>query len=96
MRVTHNDGTVVEIGPGDAYVIEPGHNAEVLGDESSSASSSSRSRRGVRAHIAGTTVVAEAFSGARLSQPGSRSPIFLTSIVQERKPAHLTASDLRS
>ena len=33
MRVTHEDGTVVEIGPGDAYVIEPGHDAEVVGDE---------------------------------------------------------------
>jgi mannose-6-phosphate isomerase-like protein (cupin superfamily) len=33
MRVTHDDGTVVEIGPGDAYVIEPGHDAEILGDE---------------------------------------------------------------
>lgn len=34
MRVTHDDGTVLELGPGDAYVIEPGHDAEVLGDES--------------------------------------------------------------
>ena len=33
MRVTHEDGTEVELGPGDAYVIEPGHDAEVLGDE---------------------------------------------------------------
>ena len=33
MRVTHDDGTVVEIEAGDAYVIEPGHNAEVVGDE---------------------------------------------------------------
>ena len=33
MRVTHDDGTVVEINPGEAYVIEPGHNAEVVGDE---------------------------------------------------------------
>jgi len=33
MRVTHDDGTVVEIGPGDAYVIQPGHNAEIVGDE---------------------------------------------------------------
>jgi hypothetical protein len=33
MRVTHDDGTVLEIGPGDAYVIEPGHDAEVLGSE---------------------------------------------------------------
>jgi mannose-6-phosphate isomerase-like protein (cupin superfamily) len=32
MRVTHDDGTVVELDPGDAYVIEPGHDAEVLGD----------------------------------------------------------------
>jgi len=33
MRVTHDDGTVLELAPGDAYVIEPGHDAEVLGDE---------------------------------------------------------------
>ena len=33
MRVTHEDGTVVEIVAGDAYFIEPGHDAEVLGDE---------------------------------------------------------------
>ena len=33
MRVTHDDGTVLEIGAGDAYVIEPGHNAEVVGNE---------------------------------------------------------------
>jgi hypothetical protein len=33
MRVTHEDGTVVDIGAGDVYVIEPGHDAEILGDE---------------------------------------------------------------
>ena len=33
MRVIHEDGTEVEIGPGDTYVIEPGHQAEVVGDE---------------------------------------------------------------
>jgi mannose-6-phosphate isomerase-like protein (cupin superfamily) len=33
MRVTHDDGTVLEIGAGDAYVIEPGHDAETIGDE---------------------------------------------------------------
>ena len=33
MRVTHDDGTVLELEPGNAYVIEPGHNAEVFGDE---------------------------------------------------------------
>jgi hypothetical protein len=33
MRIVHEDGTDVEIGPGDTYVIEPGHNAEVVGDE---------------------------------------------------------------
>lgn len=32
MLVTHDDGTVLELGPGEAYVIEPGHNAEILGD----------------------------------------------------------------
>ena len=33
MRVTHDDGTVLEIGAGDAYVIQPGHQAEIVGDE---------------------------------------------------------------
>jgi mannose-6-phosphate isomerase-like protein (cupin superfamily) len=33
MRVMHDDGTEVELGPGDAYVIEPGHNAEIIGGE---------------------------------------------------------------
>ena len=33
MRVNHDDGTVLEINAGEAYVIEPGHDAQVLGDE---------------------------------------------------------------
>lgn len=33
MRVVHEDGSTLELGPGDAYVIEPGHDAEVLGEE---------------------------------------------------------------
>lgn len=33
MHIAHEDGTEVEVGPGDAYVIEPGHDAWVLGDE---------------------------------------------------------------
>ena len=33
MTVRHGDGTEVEIGPGQAYVIEPGHDAWVVGDE---------------------------------------------------------------
>jgi hypothetical protein len=33
MAVRHEDGTEVEIGPGQAYVIEPGHDAWVVGDE---------------------------------------------------------------
>jgi len=33
MRVTHDDGTVLELGPGDAYVIEPGHDAEIVGGD---------------------------------------------------------------
>jgi hypothetical protein len=33
MRVSHDDGTVLELAAGEAYVIEPGHDAEVLGDE---------------------------------------------------------------
>ncbi len=34
MHVVHNDGSEMEIGPGDAYVIQPGHDAWVVGDES--------------------------------------------------------------
>ena len=33
MRVTHEDGTVLELGPGEAYVIELGHDAEIVGEE---------------------------------------------------------------
>jgi mannose-6-phosphate isomerase-like protein (cupin superfamily) len=33
MSVKHDDGTELEIGAGDAYVIEPGHDAWVVGDE---------------------------------------------------------------
>lgn len=34
MRVAHDDGTEQDIGAGEAYVIEPGHNAWVTGDQS--------------------------------------------------------------
>src|SRR5689334_4883840 len=33
LAIRHEDGTEVEIGPGDAYVIEPGHDAWVVGDQ---------------------------------------------------------------
>ncbi len=33
MHVEHTDGSTIDIGPGDAYVIEPGHDAWVVGDE---------------------------------------------------------------
>ena len=33
IAVKHDDGTEAEIGAGDAYVIEPGHDAWVVGDE---------------------------------------------------------------
>ncbi len=33
MRVVHDDGTEQEIGAGNVYVIEPGHDAWVVGDE---------------------------------------------------------------
>ena len=33
MHVRHDDGTELEIGPGDAYVIERGHDAWVLGSD---------------------------------------------------------------
>ena len=33
LHIEHEDGSSVEIGPGDAYVIEPGHDAWVVGNE---------------------------------------------------------------
>ena len=33
LRVKMADGTELDIGPGDAYVIEPGHDAEVVGND---------------------------------------------------------------
>jgi quercetin dioxygenase-like cupin family protein len=33
LGVQHEDGSEAELGPGDAYVIEPGHDAWVIGDE---------------------------------------------------------------
>ncbi len=33
LHVTHEDGTEGEIEPGETYVIEPGHDAWVVGDE---------------------------------------------------------------
>jgi hypothetical protein len=33
MHVRHDDATEIEIGPGDAYVIEPGHDVWVTGSE---------------------------------------------------------------
>jgi hypothetical protein len=33
MRIAHEDGTELEVRPGQAYVIDPGHNAWVVGDE---------------------------------------------------------------
>jgi len=33
IAIKHDDGTEIEIGAGDAYVIEPGHDAWVVGDE---------------------------------------------------------------
>jgi hypothetical protein len=33
MHVVHDDGTARDAGPGSAYVIDPGHDAWVVGDE---------------------------------------------------------------
>jgi hypothetical protein len=33
LAVSHEDGTEVELKPGEAYIIEPGHDAWVVGDE---------------------------------------------------------------
>ena len=33
IMVTHEDGSSIEVGPGDAYTFAPGHDAWVVGDE---------------------------------------------------------------
>lgn len=33
LRVAHEDGTEAEVGPGEAYRVDPGHDAWVVGDE---------------------------------------------------------------
>ncbi|HEX2103898.1 MAG TPA: hypothetical protein VHF51_09620 [Solirubrobacteraceae bacterium] len=33
LAIKHEDGTEVEVAPGEAYVIEPGHDAWVVGHE---------------------------------------------------------------
>jgi len=33
LHIAHEDGTEIDIEPGDAYVIEPGHDAWVVGNE---------------------------------------------------------------
>ena len=33
IHIAHDDGSELEIGPGQAYVIEPGHDAWIVGDE---------------------------------------------------------------
>jgi hypothetical protein len=33
LRVEHDDGSGGEVGPGDTYLVEPGHDAWVIGDE---------------------------------------------------------------
>lgn len=33
MAIRHNDGTEAEVGPGDVMMVEPGHDAWVVGDE---------------------------------------------------------------
>jgi hypothetical protein len=45
LAVKHEDGTEVEIGPGEAYVIEPSYDAWVVATSGSSDSSSSPDRR---------------------------------------------------
>jgi hypothetical protein len=62
LHVAHEDGTEAEVGPGDAYVTEPGHDAWVLGDEhfvgfefeARSAEEYARARRQVR-HVGSPT-----------------------------------------
>lgn len=33
IHIRHDDGTEAEVGPGEAYAVEPGHDAWVVGDE---------------------------------------------------------------
>jgi hypothetical protein len=42
MKVLADDGSEMEIGPGEAYIIPPGHDASVVGDEPATGLESSR------------------------------------------------------
>ena len=33
LHIAHDDGTAADVGPGEAYVVEPGHDAWVVGDQ---------------------------------------------------------------
>ena len=33
MKVVHDDGSEIEVGPGEAYIFEPGHDGWVIGNE---------------------------------------------------------------
>ena len=33
MHIKHNDGTEIDVGPGDAFVVAPGHDAWVVGND---------------------------------------------------------------
>ena len=89
LHVAHEDGSEQDIGAGSAYVIEPGHDAWVVGDEPSSATSSTRrlcrsTRRARR-------------SGARRGQeghvPGAYRPLACRASVARRRTLRRCASD---
>jgi hypothetical protein len=65
LAIKHEDGTEVEIGPGEAYVIESGHDAWVIGDERFVGSSSSRDRRRNTRRARASVPLALELAGAR-------------------------------
>jgi hypothetical protein len=79
MHVAHEDGTELEVGPGEAYVIEPGHDAWVVGDgrfvgfefESRSAEGTQRAKRTEPERIHTPRFIASTASSTR-ARVGSR------------------------
>ena len=61
LRVVHNHGAEAELRAGDAYVIEPGHDASIVGDQrfvafefETKAAERDQGCGGIRAHVVGS------------------------------------------
>jgi hypothetical protein len=75
LAIRHNDGTELDIGAGEAYVIEPGHDAWVVGDQGFVAFEFEfASGRGLRQGLSQCPRVQGAKPHTRIVDPHHRTP----------------------